>query len=210
MVAALISRFNAFYAHSYEVHPLRTLVLANGTLQSTGDLIAQGVNSAISYKQHGRCEPWDAARTARFAAFGFAMGPFVGKWLIALDRVFPLPKVGSPVPAVAKRVISDQLVFAPAGLATFLTFIGLLEGKSVPEIKTKFDDVYMMALKANWSVWPAFQAVNFSLIPLPYRLPAQQGAGILWTVFLSMVNAQQDHKAEVEAMLHAEHEMPKV
>jgi hypothetical protein len=58
----------------------------------------------------------------------------------------------------------------------------VLEGKSVPEIKTKFDDVYMMALKTNWTVWPAFQAVNFGLIPLPYRLPAQQGAGILWTV----------------------------
>lgn len=52
----------------------------------------------------------------------------------------------------------------------------------MPEIKTKFDDVYMMALKANWTVWPAFQAVNFGVIPLPYRLPAQQSAGILWTV----------------------------
>ncbi|GMK59340.1 hypothetical protein CspeluHIS016_0703550 [Cutaneotrichosporon spelunceum] len=209
MVAALISRFNAFYAHSYEAHPLRTLILANGTLQSTGDLIAQGVNAAISYKQHGRCDSWDAARTARFAAFGFAMGPFVGKWLIGLDRVFPLPKTGSAVPAVVKRVLADQLVFAPAGLATFLTFMGLAERKSMPEIKTKFDDVYMMALKANWSVWPLFQAVNFSIIPLPYRLPAQQGAGILWTVFLSMVNARQDVKAELDATLHANDELPK-
>jgi protein Mpv17 len=86
----------------------------------------------------------------------------------------------------------------------------VLEGKSVPEIKTKFDDVYMMALKTNWTVWPAFQAVNFGLIPLPYRLPAQQGAGILWTVFLSMANARQDRKAEVEAILHEKDEKPKV
>jgi hypothetical protein len=42
LTPALISRFNAFYAHSYEVHPLRTLVLANGTLQTTGDLIVSG------------------------------------------------------------------------------------------------------------------------------------------------------------------------
>lgn len=42
LTVALISRFNAFYAHSYEVHPLRTLVMANGTLQMTGDLIVSG------------------------------------------------------------------------------------------------------------------------------------------------------------------------
>jgi hypothetical protein len=33
-----------------------------------------------------------------------------GKWLMALDRIFPFPKVGSPVPAVAKRVLADQVL----------------------------------------------------------------------------------------------------
>lgn len=88
-----------------------------------------------------------------------------------------------------------------------------MEGKNTQEIKQKFSDVYMTGMKANWTVWPAFQAVNFSLVPLRYRLPAQQTGGIAWTVsnwrmsstngqtFLSMLNARQDKKAAVEKVV---------
>lgn len=76
--ASLLSRFNAFYSRSYEAHPMKTLVLANAGLQTTGDLIAQGVNAGLSYKEHGRAEPYDPARTARFATFGVLMAPFIG------------------------------------------------------------------------------------------------------------------------------------
>jgi protein Mpv17 len=42
----------------------------------------------------------------------------------------------------------------------------------------------------NWKVWPVIQAVNFSLVPLPYRLPFQQTCGIAWSTYLSMLNAK--------------------
>lgn len=87
-----------------------------------------------------------------------------------------------------------------------------MEGKNAAEIKTKFSDVYVTGLKANYTVWPAVQGINFGLVPLPYRLPFQQGCGIVWTVslgqddadgkvFLSLLNARQDKKAELREQL---------
>lgn len=39
------------------------------------------------------------------------------------------------------------------------------------------------------------QAVNFSIVPLPYRLPFQQTCGVVWSTYLSLLNARQDRKA---------------
>lgn len=89
----------------------------------------------------------------------------------------------------------------PTQLATFVTSIGLLEGKSTAEIRQKFSDVFWPALKTNWTVWPVIQGVNFSLVPLPYRLPFQQTCGVVWSTYLSLLNARQDRKAAaVEAV----------
>jgi protein Mpv17 len=57
----------------------------------------------------GTSTPYDYERTARFAAFGMAMGPPVGAWLKFLDRTFPF-KGGSAVGQTVKRVLADQVV----------------------------------------------------------------------------------------------------
>lgn len=59
--------------------------------------------------------------------------------------------------------------------------------------------MFPVALVTNWQVWPAIQAVNFTLVPLQFRLPFQQTCGILWTCYLSMLN----HKADVEEVARA-------
>lgn len=47
--------------------------------------------------------------------------------------------------------------------------MGLMEGRtSLRALETKFSDVYMPALLANWQVWPVIQLVNFRYMPLRY------------------------------------------
>jgi hypothetical protein len=46
------------------------------------------------------------------------------------------------------------------------------------------------ALTTNWKVWPVIQGVNFSIVPLAYRLPFQQTAGMAWSGYLSLLNAR--------------------
>lgn len=44
------------------------------------------------------------------------------------------------------------------------------EGGGVKEIKQKFNNVYLPALKANWVLWPAVQIINFRYVPLQFQI----------------------------------------
>ena len=95
-------------------------------------------------------------------------------------------------------------------LALFIGSMGFMEGRSVPEIKAKYRDMYATALVKNWQVWPiaqvrllvlqlskshtkfglAYKTVNFRLMPLPYRVPFQASCGVFWTLYLSLLNSR--------------------
>ncbi len=45
--------------------------------------------------------------------------------------------------------------------------MAILEGSSPKE---KLEKSYFAGLKANWLVWPAVQAFNFSIVPLQHRV----------------------------------------
>ncbi|RYG44337.1 Mpv17/PMP22 family protein [archaeon] len=40
-------------------------------------------------------------------------------------------------------------------------------------------------LKVNWLVWPTLQAINFSIVPLPYRILFVNTASLFWSAYLS-------------------------
>jgi len=85
--------------------------------------------------------------------------------------------------------------------------MGVMERRSVAQIKAKYSDLYWPALSTNWKVWPLAQVrsvlnalllsfesihqlVNFRYMPLPYRVPFQSGCGVFWTLYLSLMNAR--------------------
>lgn len=81
-------------------------------MQSADDALQNG-----SVHRRGDWE-YDIPRTLRFAAFGFGMGPIIGRWNFVLERYFPLRSAnvlsgGEKAPvslrALGKRVAADQL-----------------------------------------------------------------------------------------------------
>lgn len=142
-----------------------------------------------------------------------APGPFLGRWNAFLESRFPLhlrrsishrsnaagglirPAEATAAPKVSwrqliKRVAADQLIMAPVGLALFIGSMGMMEGRTRSQIKEKYKDMYGDAIVANWKVWPIAQTVNFRYMPLPYRVPFSQACGVLWTLYLSMLNSR--------------------
>lgn len=75
-------------------------------------------------------------------------------------------------------------------LSLFLGSMGIMEGRTIPQIKQKFTDLYPPALVTNWQVWPLAQLFNFRFMPLPYRVPFQSTCGIFWTLYLSVINSK--------------------
>lgn len=144
-------------------------------LFAVGDSLAQQAVEKRGIAQH------DVARTGRMAFYGggnvqpfpyklplltvvAVFGPLATKWFQVLQRRINLP---SAQRTVVGRVAADQLLFAPTMIGVFLSSMSVLEGGSLSE---KLERSYWPALKANWTVWPFLQLVNFALVPLQFRV----------------------------------------
>ncbi|GAA5826174.1 hypothetical protein JCM5353_003833 [Sporobolomyces roseus] len=88
-----MSKLLRVYTRSFERNPSLTLLVANGTLMSLGDLGAQALamSSGVPFA-------YDATRTLRFAMFGASMGPLAGAWNKFLEVNFPLRTVAPAAP----------------------------------------------------------------------------------------------------------------
>ncbi|RSH93113.1 hypothetical protein EHS25_007466 [Saitozyma podzolica] len=192
---AALASFARFYNSNFDRRPVPTLMVTNGILNTIADLLAQSSSIFLHTDPDTPKHEYSLARTGRFAAFGMLMGPIIGGWMRILEKQLPLRKGigqrGGNGLQLTKRVLADQLVMAPIGMVIFTSSMGFMEGKTPFEIKQKFSDVFVPALLANWKVWPVIQAVNFSLMPLPYRVPFQSTCGIGWVLYLSLLNASR-------------------
>ncbi|KAI0034918.1 hypothetical protein K488DRAFT_44336 [Vararia minispora EC-137] len=188
------------YRHSFETHPNLTLAAAGATLTAIGDAVAQTTQSFLEEDKNKHTRSYDFPRTIRFFCYGAVISPIVGRWNKFLEVRFPLRSANTPgrtsFRAVAKRVATDQIVMAPVGLAIFFSSMGVMEGRDRDHIVRKFRDLYVPALEANWKVWPLAQLLNFSVIPLPYRVPFSQSCGVFWTLYLSLINSQENQSQE--------------
>lgn len=135
--------------------------------------------------------PFDFERLTRFMAYGFCMAPLQFRWFKFLEKTFPITKTAAFVPAM-KRVVFDQLIFAPFGLGVFFTAMTVAEGGGRRAVEQKLRDMYVPTLKANFMLWPAVQVINFRLMPVQFQLPFVSTVGIAWTAYLSLTNAAED------------------
>ncbi|KAF3909785.1 hypothetical protein ABW21_db0200220 [Orbilia brochopaga] len=140
--------------------------------------------------------PFEFDRLARFAFWGFMMAPAQFTWFKFLSKTFPIAPHSAAMAPALKRVAFDQLIFAPVGLAGFFTFMTIAEGGGAEQVKHKFSNVYMSALRSNYMLWPAVQIINFRLMPLQFQLPFASSVGILWTTYLSLTNSAAEVQEE--------------
>lgn len=184
-----LSRLFAFYSRCLSKHPLGTQMISAGKNSSTslvnacwgvigvgGDCFSQFVIEQKHLKDY------DTKRGTRFFILpAFYIAPILSQWFKVLERVV----VGNPKFVPLKRVIIDQLFFAPPFSASIIFGLHLLEGQSVKNafqrLKAQFLDIY----KRSVTYWPIVQLFNFYLIPLNMRVVIVQIAAFAWNSFLS-------------------------
>lgn len=138
-------------------------------LSPSGNRKYPSYDDGFILNSRGPPPPFDFERLTRFMAYGFCMAPVQFKWFKLLEHLFPISKTAAFGPAM-KRVVMDQVVFAPFGLGVFFTAMTLAEGGGRKAVSNKLKDMYFPTLKANYIVWPAVQAVNFRVMPVQYQL----------------------------------------
>ncbi|XP_054474438.1 protein Mpv17 isoform X2 [Anoplopoma fimbria] len=165
---------------SYQVlmtkYPWTVQLVTSGLLVGAGDVISQQLIERRGLAHH------NVLRTAKMMSIGFFfVGPVIGKWLKVLDGLV----VGGTKSAAIKKMLIDQLCFAPCFLGAFLGISGALNGLTVGENVTKLKRDYPDALIYNYYLWPPVQIANFYFIPLHYRLPVVQIVAVSWNSYLT-------------------------
>jgi protein Mpv17 len=176
-----------WYQAKLKSTPVLTQSLTTLVLFATGDIMAQQGVEKVGVKKHN----WN--RTGRMAFYGGAIfGPAATHWYRLLARI-NIP-IRSPSPLLVNttaRVAADQAVFAPINLALFLGGMAWMEGA---DVKQRLEGSWYEALRRNWIVWPAVQAVNLSVVPGEWRVGVVNVVALGWNCYLSYLNSQGGKK----------------
>ncbi|XP_037526170.1 protein Mpv17-like [Rhipicephalus sanguineus] len=163
------------YARLMRRHPAKTQVLTTATVLLSGDLIAQKVLERRSNV--------DVVRAARFFVMGVGfVGPVIRMWHLTLERVVGSGVAGS---LVFRKVLIDQVLFAPVFIASLLVVLGTLQRRSWDDIENSLRANYLQILKTSYMLWPAAQLINFRFVPLSYRPPFAGCVAVVWSTYLA-------------------------
>lgn len=172
----------AMYVRAVTKYPIRTKAISTSLLAALGDILAQ----AIAQNGSGKFV-LDVRRTASIGLWGFVvMGPWLHAWYALLDKFF----YGKY--AVAWKVLFDQFVFSPVFVAAFILGVGKLEGHATTEVLGNVRDKLWPSMKANWTLWPAAQVINFWIIPKSFQIVYVNFVSLIWSVILAYIAHEQE------------------
>lgn len=184
-----MSELSSIEASSWLSHPMVSQMLVSGGLWALGDVIAQ-VLEKLSTKTMSSlsCKLWDPFRTARLAFFASCCwAPCTYIWFAYLERTLP----GTDSLTALKRMMADQLLYAPIVIFTLFVVIGVLEGLSFAEIKLKVRAGYATTLLRNYMLWPVAQFILQGFVPLEYRIIGANLINVPWTAYLASISSQR-------------------
>lgn len=204
-----MSRLFRLYEQQLKVRPKLTNSIMTGALFGIGDVSAQlffptSPELPPSAQDIGSSTPsYDIPRTMRAVVYGSMIFSFIGdKWYRILNSKVRIKGLNpTDWRNMVLKVGVDQLGFAPLGLPFYFGCMSLLEGKGLGAAQEKIKLQWWDTLKTNWCVWPMFQLINFSLVPVQHRLLAANVVAIFWNTFLSYTNSQitsKDHRLTVQ------------
>ncbi|KAH8289178.1 hypothetical protein KR054_001348, partial [Drosophila jambulina] len=149
-------------------------------IMGLGDTVAQ------LFIENRRLNDWDAGRSLRFSALGMVfVSPVIRRWYLFLES-----KVPKELPAMQRgirKMLTDQLLFAPPFTLTMICLVPLINGESPEQIRSRIQQSYFTILGRNYMLWPLAQVINFSYIPLAYQVLYVQVIAVIWNSYLSMV-----------------------
>ncbi|KAF7587919.1 Protein required for ethanol metabolism [Aspergillus hancockii] len=167
-----------WYQSKLAKQPILTASVTSAVLFGSGDVLAQQVVDRKGFEKH------DFARTGRMALYGGAIfGPAATTWYGFLQRNVVLKNSKATIVA---RVAADQCLFTPTHLTCFLTSMAIMEGSDPIE---KWRNSFLPSYKANLTIWPLVQGVNFAIVPLEYRVLVVNLVSLGWNCLLSMINS---------------------
>ncbi|TDH66712.1 hypothetical protein CCR75_006573 [Bremia lactucae] len=167
------------YASLLVTHPLSTKIVTGGTIAGLGDIGCQ-----VLLEGERKDAKFDLKRTAIFTFLGgVAVSPILHVWYGFLGSRLP----GISKATITKRLVLDQIIFAPVFLSIFLSSVQALEGHA-DDIQDKLRADWWPLTKANWVIWVPAQIINFRFVPATMQVLFSNVMGLVWNSYLSFVS----------------------
>ncbi|RLN20223.1 hypothetical protein BBI17_001992 [Phytophthora kernoviae] len=127
------------------------------------------------------------AQTMRMMIWGGVLfAPIAHTWVNFIERT-----VGSSGKVVVvKKMLLDMFVLAPSINTLFFTSTQMMVGKSPSQGFDFAMERLPQTLKANYMIWPPANIVNYSFVPLQYRILFINCVNIVWTTVLSTISSR--------------------
>jgi hypothetical protein len=167
------------YGKLLEERPIITKCVTSFFTFGMGDLICQYFEKKLSNRTS-----WDITRFFKQASLGVCITPYLHlQFAVIMPYLFPNTRKIN----IIKSVIYDQTIGAVIFTSLFFTYLDLVSGKNLQQIKEELKVKLFPTLKANWTVWPLLMLINFSVVPVPWRVLFANICGMFWGAYLSFV-----------------------
>lgn len=198
LVTAPPKRAWSAYIRALSKSPVKVKASTSFVAAILGDALAQH----ISARRDGREWRYDWVRTARLALFnGLFMGPLGHFYYQALDVHVGAHAMTAPS-TIAKKLLIDQLAFAPICTCIFYGYKCAAEGRA-SDYPQELADKFVPTMVANYKLWPAAHIINFAFVPPSQRILYANCVSVLGTYVLSRA-AAGDYSKKKTGGLHPE------
>ncbi|OQV25139.1 putative Protein Mpv17 [Hypsibius exemplaris] len=175
-----IVRFWNGYLRFTDAYPLRTQGLTAVIFAGLGNFISQ----TVVEKRSLRTLDWNSI--IKFMVIGGTVTfPIIRSWFWTLERIVKPSRF-----AAVKKVLIDQLLFAPVFLASFILLMGCVEGTGWEDAKERLSHDWVNVMMSNYQLWPAAQFINFYFVPFNQRILFGSLVSLGWNVYLAFVVRQ--------------------
>mmetsp|Transcript_41713 Transcript_41713/g.163705 ORF Transcript_41713/g.163705 Transcript_41713/m.163705 type:complete len:251 (-) Transcript_41713:54-806(-) len=167
------------YLYALERWPIVVKCVSGGVLTMLGDVAAQALES------RGKGS-WDARRTLALTTTSLLLTTPIYHFVYQfLEARFPAA-VGAR--NLITQVVLDQLIVCPLYFPVFFSGSGMLEGKTLQEIREQILRDSWPLCKLSWMVYPFVQGMNFRFVPLELRTVTLSLVDFWFVIVMSIVS----------------------
>jgi hypothetical protein len=151
-------------------------------------LLRSGITAIVAKAvATGRADLWVALR--QFLVNAVVITPLAHTWHKNLDQMC------AHMPAGARKTVTmavlDQSLFNPTINACFLSVNSILDGFSREEIVRRLRTLLPGIVVNSVKVWGTLAVVNYSSVPVQFRVLTGNLVGFFWTIWLLLSTRTQ-------------------
>jgi len=183
----------SFMARQLAARPIVTNSATSGLISVIAELLRHWLTA------EGNVPPAAANVMRQFAIGSMVVSPLATNWHALVERLFRKWQAGSLLTVLAKTA-AEQMFFAPLINVAFITSQGLLEGRSVEEVRSEVQDKFVQVMRGNFAFWVPTGLIQYRFVSPRFRVIFAKLMSVAWTIYLiSKTSKAAERKPEPSA-----------